>query len=97
MTFVSARDLRLHPTQVWGRLAKAHEVIITLKGRPIGILAKASGDEVEAMLQGFRRARAAYAVTRLRAEAAEAGTDRLTPAEIQREINAVRRQRRASP
>jgi len=40
MEFVNARDLRLHPKQVWQALEKAQELVITLKGRPIGILAK---------------------------------------------------------
>lgn len=96
MTFVTVRDLRLHPARTWSRLAKQHEIIITLKGRPIGILAAASADEVEEILQAFRRARAAYAVSRLRAEASAAGASRLTEAQIQREIDAVRRRRRAA-
>lgn len=96
MTFVTARDLRLHPTSVWGRLAKAHEVVITLKGRPIGILAKATEDEVEDILRTFRRARAAAAMTRLRADAQASGASQMTLAEINREIHAVRRRRAAA-
>lgn len=95
MTFVTARDLRLHPASVWGRLAKAHEVVITLKGRPIGILAKATAEEVEEILQAFRRARAAAAVARLRADAETSGASRMTLAEINREVQAVRRRRAA--
>ncbi|MBI4227252.1 MAG: hypothetical protein HY600_03135 [Candidatus Omnitrophica bacterium] len=96
MTFVTARDLRLHPAAVWGRLAKAHEVVITLKGRPIGILAKATEEEVEEILQAFRRARAAAAIARLRAEAEVSGASQMTVSEINREVRAVRRSRRAA-
>ena len=96
MTFVTARDLRLHPTQVWEKLAKTHEVVVTLKGRPIGILAKTSGEEVEEVLKAFRSARSAHAISQLRSEAAVSGASRMTPAQIQREINAVRRSRRSA-
>ncbi len=96
MTFVTARDLRLHPARVWEKLAKAHEVVVTLKGRPVGVLAKTSGEEVEDLLRAFRRARAATAVARLRSEAEASGASRMTLEDIQREINAVRRSRRAA-
>jgi len=77
-------------------LAKMHEVVVTLKGRPIGVLAKTSSEEVEEVLRAFRRARAATAIARLRSEAAVSGAHRLTSGEIQKEINAARRSRRVS-
>lgn len=96
MEFVNARDLRLHPKQVWQALEKAQELVITLKGRPIGILAKTWGGGVEETLRAFRRARVAQAVSRLRSDAARVGADRISAAQIQKEINAVRRRRRSA-
>lgn len=96
MTFVTARDLRLHPAKVWQALDKAHEVVVTLKGRPVGILAKTSGEEVEETLRAFRQARAAYAISRMRMEAVASGASRMTMSQIQREIDAIRRSRRAA-
>lgn len=96
MEFVNARDLRLHPKQVWQALEKAQELVITLKGRPIGILAKTSEGGVEETLRAFRRARVTQAVSRLRSDAALTGADRISAAQIQKEINAVRRGRRSA-
>ena len=96
MTFVTARDLRLHPAQTWQKLTKEGELVVTLKGRPVGILARASGEELEGLLRAFRQARAAYAISKIREEAASSGVSRMTMAQIQREIDAVRRHRKAS-
>ena len=90
MNFVTVRDLRLHPNRVWQALDKAHAIIVTLKGRPIGILAKAAAEDVEQVLRAFRQARAAQAISQLRADAARSGADRMTSLQIRKEISAVR-------
>lgn len=95
MTFITVRELRLHPNRVWLALAEAHELVVTLKGRPVGILAQAPEGEVEETLQAFRRARAAQAISQLRSGAAQSGSSRMTSAQIQKEIDAVRRRHNA--
>ena len=94
MDFVTVRDLRLHPNRVWEALDKAREIIVTLKGRPIGILAKTREGEVEDVLLAFRQARAARAISQLRSDAAKSGADRMTPAQIRKEIDATRHSRK---
>ena len=96
MDFVTVRDLRLHPNRVWQALDRAHEIIVTLKGRPIGILAKAASEDVEQVLRAFRQVRAAQAIFQLRADAARSGSDRMSSLQIQKEIVAVRRGRKSS-
>ncbi len=90
MDFITVRELRLHPTRVWRSLERAHELVLTLRGRPIGILAKTPEGGVEEVLKAFRQARTAQAITQLRTDAARSGADQMTPALIQKEINAVR-------
>jgi prevent-host-death family protein len=94
MEFIPVRDLRVRPGEVWRRLRQKREVVITSGGRPIAVLIGVEGD-VEETVAAVRRARAQMAVSRLRQSAAEQGLDRLTGEEIEAEIQASRRERRA--
>ena len=93
MRFVSVRELRLKPAGVWQRLKTEHELVLTSKGRPIGILSDAHQGDVEATLRALRRAKAELAVTQMREHATREGLDRLSSAEIDNEIRAARRTR----
>jgi hypothetical protein len=93
MRFVTVRELRLKPAGVWQRLKTEHELVLTSKGRPIGILSDARGADVEAALRALRRAKAELAVTQMRQQAGRQGLDQLPPDEIENEIRATRRAR----
>jgi prevent-host-death family protein len=93
MAYVSIRDMRVKPREVWDRLKREREVVVTSNGRPIAVLASVDGDPVE-VLRSFRAARAQSALTRLRSAAAAAGAARLSADEIEEEIRAVRQDRR---
>lgn len=94
MQFVTVRELRLKPAGVWQRLKSEHELVLTSKGRPIGILSDARGADVEAALRALRRAKAELAVTQMREQASRRGLNQLSQTEIDQEIRAVRRLRR---
>ncbi len=93
MRFITVRELRLKPAGVWQRLKTEHELVLTLKGRPIGILSDTRGADVEAALRALRRAKAELAVTQMREQARHQGFERLPMAEIDKEIRAARRAR----
>jgi antitoxin (DNA-binding transcriptional repressor) of toxin-antitoxin stability system len=93
MKFLSVRELRGKSAGVWAALPAEREMVVTSNGRPVAILSSVREDEVEESLAAIRQARAATAVARLQANSAACGLDRLTPAEIQAEIDAVRRDR----
>ena len=95
MEFVSVRDLRIQPGEVWKRLAEAGELVVTSNGKPIALLSGITSTTLEPTLFALRRARAQLAVSRVRASAHARGLDRLTPREIDAEIAAVRRLRKA--
>ncbi len=97
MEFVTIRDLRLKPGDVWDKLRRQRELILTSNGRPVAIIAGVGAEDVEETLAALRQARAQAAVARLRRAAAEQGTDQLSAAEIAAEIAQVRRKRRARP
>jgi prevent-host-death family protein len=93
MEFVTIRDLRLKPAEVWDKLRRQREIILTSNGRPVAVIAGVREDDVEETVAALRRARAQAAVSRLRRAAAEGGMDRLPAAEIETEIARVRRER----
>ncbi|MCS6938652.1 MAG: type II toxin-antitoxin system Phd/YefM family antitoxin [Roseiflexaceae bacterium] len=95
MEFVTIRDLRLKPGEVWEKLRQQGELILTSNGRPVAIIAGVGEKDFEEVLIALRRARAQAAVSRIRRAAAERGADRLSEVEINAEIAQTRQQRRS--
>lgn len=93
MKFITVRELRGRSGQVWNKLAREREVILTSNGKPIAILSAVSEETLEESLAAVRRARAVAAVEKLQRRSVQAGTDKLSPAEIAAEIRAVRKAR----
>lgn len=96
MEFVSVRDLRIQPGQVWKRLSETGELIITSNGKPIALLSGITDATLEQTLTALRRARAQVAVSQLRAAAQARGIDKMTRTEINAEIKSARRSRKRS-
>jgi antitoxin (DNA-binding transcriptional repressor) of toxin-antitoxin stability system len=94
MKFITVRDLRGRPGQVWSKLARERDVILTSNGKPIAILSAVTEDTLEDALAAVRRARAITAVERLQSQSVSTGTDKLTLDEITAEIRTVRKARR---
>jgi len=93
MRFVSVRDLRAKSAEVWRDLEREREMVITSNGRPVAILAAVDEANLEASLRAFRRGRAMDALGTLQRGSVDQGRDALGPAEVETEIDAVRRDR----
>ena len=93
MRFVSVRELRGQSAAVWKTLAKEKDLIVTSNGKPIALLSATSDENLEESLSTLRRARAQTAATAMQQASVRAGTDRLSPQDINAEIDAARRQR----
>lgn len=89
MEFVSVRDFRLRPAEIWEKL-KRQDIVITSNGRPIALLTPLEGRDLEEVQMLLRRMRAQIAVTNMRSKAAELGLNRLTSKEIDDEIRLAR-------
>jgi hypothetical protein len=76
-------------------VVKYLHLVLTAKGKPIGILVGVEADDFEEMAQAIRQARAQRALSRMRREAARRGLDRLPPSVIAVEIRAVRSGRKS--
>lgn len=95
MRFVSVRDLRNTPAQVWSAL-ESEDLVLTSNGDPVAIVVKVANGDLLGTVQALRQARAQQSVSRLRQQAAALGTARLTDEDIDAEI-AVSRKERVEP
>jgi len=88
MQFVSSREFRIRPGEVWKRL-KQQDLVVTSNGKPVAILARISEDDFEDTLILLRRLRAQMAVDRMRKAAAQAApvTEEEMVSEYERAIN----------
>lgn len=94
MKFITVRELRGRPGEVWSKLSRDKDLVLTSNGKPIAILSAVSEDTVESSLVALRRARAVAAVEALQSQSVAAGTDKLSLEEINAEIAATRKARR---
>jgi len=93
MKFITVRDIRTSPAEIWKQLPEEQEMVITNNGRPIALLTPLSDETLEETLSAVRRARAVNAVHQMRRLARERGLDEMSEEDIQSEINAARRER----
>ena len=91
MRFVSVRELRGKSAAIWKELAQEQEMVITSNGKPIALLAATSEELLEELLAALRSTRALAAVNAMQQASIKAGTDRLSVADIDDEIKAVRK------
>ena len=94
LKFVSVRDIRNRPGQVWDTL-REEDVVFTSNGKPVGILIGLEEGDLAQAGELLRRVRAQMAVSRMRRDAAESGIARLTDKDIAEEISAARSDRAA--
>jgi len=95
MKYVGIRELRNRPGRVLSTLSK-EDVVLTANGRPMGVLVGVDETRLDDTVEAIRRAKAILAVSRMRRKAAETGANKLSIAEINREIRQVRRWRRSA-
>ena len=75
-------------------LVRDRELIVTSNGRPVAVLSTADEESVEETLAAFRQARASRAVLKAQTRSVRTGKSRLSAAEIDKEIAAVRARRK---
>ena len=93
MKFVSVRDFRIRPGDIWKQLKTNKDIVITSNGKPIAILNPIEDANLESSITALRRARALMALEELQKIAASRGLDRLTDEDIAKEIKSARLER----
>ena len=87
MKFVTVRDFRTSPAQIWKQLPEEQEMVITNNGKPIALLTPLSDANIEDTLKAVRKARALNAVKRMQEVSMQNGNLLLRDEEIQNEIS----------
>lgn len=95
MKFVTVREMRGRTSELWDELARQRELIVTNNGKPIAILSATDAESLERSLRNLRRCRAADALSGLQREAERSGLDQLASDEVDEEIQAFRKARKA--
>lgn len=91
MKFITVRDFRTTPAQVWKDLPEEQEIVITHNGKPIALLTPLNDSDLEATLTAVRRARAINAVEKMQSAAVKNELSELTMEEIENEITEARK------
>jgi hypothetical protein len=94
MKTIASRTLAASPGKVWKDLEREGALVITKDGVPRSIMVPTSDATLLEDVQELVFARARKAVRAIRARASAKGTAGLTPSEIDREVQAVRRVRK---
>lgn len=93
MKFITVRDLRTTPAQIWKMLPEEQELVVTNNGKPIALMTPIGDSDFEETLSSVRRARAQTAITMMQQISASNGNDSMTMEEIDREIAESRKNR----
>ena len=91
MKFITVRDLRTTPAQIWKELPEEQEMVITNNGRPIALLTPLSDSNLEDTLKAVRKARAINAVQKMQEISIKRKNTGLTEQEIEEEIKEARK------
>lgn len=94
LRYLALRELRNTPGTLWQKLRGGATVAIVAEGEPRALVLGLEDTDLAEALRLLERLRAQLAVSRLRAQASEAGAASLSAAEADREIRAARRGRR---
>jgi antitoxin (DNA-binding transcriptional repressor) of toxin-antitoxin stability system len=86
MKFITVRDLRTTPAQIWKDLPGEQEMVITNNGKPIALLTPLNDADIEDTVAAVRRARAATALKRIRDLAVKTSLSEMTIDQINGEI-----------
>ncbi len=93
MKFISVRDFRIRPGDIWKQLKIHNDIVITSNGKPIAILNPVEDANLESSITLLRRARALLALEELQKSAVSRGLDRLKDEDIEDEIKSARMER----
>jgi len=90
MKFVTVRDFRTKPKEIWNDLSKEKMMTITINGKPVAMLISTSDKNYEDSLDTLRKVRAEKAVMTMQNYSLKAGLNNLSETDIEDEIKAVR-------
>ena len=91
MKFITVRDIRTSPAQIWKQLPDEQEMVITNNGKPIALLTPLSDENLEETVKAVRKARAINSVRAMQEISMKSGSSELSNDEIENEITEYRK------
>lgn len=96
MDYVTVRELREKSGEIWKRVEAGEEFVVTRNGKPFALLVHTEPQAVEDRLRALRAEAFGRLVQAVQTHAEDTGVSRMTDEEIQEEVYAARRERRAA-
>ena len=90
MRFITVRDFRTSPSNIWKQLSSERELIITNNGKPIALLTPLNDETLEDTISAVRKAKAINAVKQMQEISVSLGNDKMTLEEINTIIKCTR-------
>jgi antitoxin (DNA-binding transcriptional repressor) of toxin-antitoxin stability system len=94
MKFITVRDIRTSPAQIWKQLPDEQEMVITNNGKPIALLTPLSDENLEETVKAVRKARAINSIRKMQEISMKSGNSELINDEIENEITESRKKNR---
>ncbi|MDX9800289.1 MAG: type II toxin-antitoxin system Phd/YefM family antitoxin [Spirochaetia bacterium] len=94
MKFISVRDFRTSPAQIWKRLPEEQEMIITNNGKPIALLTPLNDSTLEETVSAFRKAKAINVIKLMQQKSITMKNDEMSLEDINTEIMEVRKNKK---
>lgn len=91
MKFITVRDIRTSPAQIWKQLPEEQEMVITNNGKPIALLTPLSDVNLEETVKAVRKARAINAVRAIQEISLRNANNEMSYEEIDKEIREYRK------
>jgi hypothetical protein len=93
MDYVTVRDLRSTPRQVWEKLSRDGRVVLTNNGKPKAVMVEVDSATLDETLAVFEQAEVMRLLGSIHRDSIKNGTDQMSMDEINTQIAAVRKQK----
>lgn len=94
MKFITVRDFRTSPAQIWKQLPSEQEFIITNNGKPIALLTPLTDETLEETIKTIRKAKTLKSIQKMQEISVKKGTNALSEEDIEKEITKFREQKK---
>jgi antitoxin (DNA-binding transcriptional repressor) of toxin-antitoxin stability system len=94
MKFITVRDFRTSPAQIWKQLPSEQEFIITNNGKPIALLTPLTDETLEETIKTLRKAKALNSIQKMQEISIQKGTNTLSEEDIENEITKFREKKK---
>jgi hypothetical protein len=94
MDYLTVRELRSSPKQVWRKLQEQGQLVLTNNGKPIAIMLRVDGANLERKIDMIEQAEAMQILSEMQMESVRNGNSKMSMEEIDAEIKAARAERK---